>query len=151
MAFRRIQKELRDLKRDPPEGCDVDLEGQDMFHWTGTIIGPLDSPYEEGIFFVDITFPPEYPFKPPHFAFKTRIYHPNITPKGTICIIDICCRWNPKLTVGKALSIIRSYMANPDTSGYYYPVKEILHQYLIDHAQFEKTARKWTRQYATEL
>lgn len=149
MALRRIQRELREIQKDPPDGCIAGPEGSDMFHWTGTILGPPDTPYETGVFFLDITFPPDYPYKPPHMIFKTRIYHPNITPRGAICLDIICCKWAPCFTVGKALSTIRSYMADPDTSGRHYPVIDILRQYNNDRAQYDRIAREWTQRYAT--
>eukprot|EP00192_Tetraselmis_astigmatica_P014975 CAMPEP_0117659928 /NCGR_PEP_ID=MMETSP0804-20121206/6691_1 /TAXON_ID=1074897 /ORGANISM="Tetraselmis astigmatica, Strain CCMP880" /LENGTH=152 /DNA_ID=CAMNT_0005466613 /DNA_START=300 /DNA_END=755 /DNA_ORIENTATION=+ len=101
MASKRIQKELQDLQKDPPTSCSAGPEGDDLFHWQATIMGPSDSPYSGGVFFVNIHFPPDYPFKPPKVSFKTKVYHPNVNSQGSICLDILKEQWSPALTISK--------------------------------------------------
>jgi len=64
-------------------------------------MGPPDSPYQGGVFFLTIHFPTDYPFKPPKVAFSTRIYHPNINSNGSICLDILRAQWSPALTISK--------------------------------------------------
>uniref|UniRef100_A0A671KG26 E2 ubiquitin-conjugating enzyme n=1 Tax=Sinocyclocheilus anshuiensis TaxID=1608454 RepID=A0A671KG26_9TELE len=94
-------QELTDLQRDPPAQCSAGPVGEDLFHWQATIMGPNDSPYQGGVFFLTIHFPTDYPFKPPKVAFTTKIYHPNINSNGSICLDILRSQWSPALTVSK--------------------------------------------------
>lgn len=60
-----------------------------------------DSPYAGGVFFLSITFPTDYPFKPPKVSFTTKIYHPNINANGSICLDILRDQWSPALTISK--------------------------------------------------
>lgn len=50
------------------------------------ITGPEDSPYEDGVFELDLSVTSRYPFEPPKLRFITPIYHPNIDSTGRICL-----------------------------------------------------------------
>ena len=111
-----------------------------------TIMGPGDSPYTGGVFFVTIHFPPDYPFKPPKVQFQTKVYHPNINSQGSICLDILKEQWSPALTISKVLLSICSLLTDPNPDDPLVP--EIAHIYKSDRARYEDTAREWTRKYA---
>jgi ubiquitin-conjugating enzyme E2 D/E len=114
MAYKRIQKELSDLQKDPPPYCSAGPLKGDQLHWSGTIVGPADSPYADGVFFLDIIFPNDYPFKPPQCKFTTKIYHPNVYSSGNICLDILKDQWSPALTISKVLLSITSLLTDPN-------------------------------------
>jgi ubiquitin-conjugating enzyme E2 D/E len=147
MAAKRIQKELLDLGRDPPSNCSAGpVSDSDLFHWSATLMGPADSAYQGGVFFLTIKFPTDYPFKPPKVQFNTKIYHPNINSNGGICLDILKDQWSPALTISKVLLSICSLLTDPNPDDPLVP--EIAHLFKTNKGEYEKTAREWTRKYA---
>nr|XP_020449738.1 ubiquitin-conjugating enzyme E2 2-like [Monopterus albus] len=174
MALKRISKELTDLSRDPPAQCSAGPVGEDMFHWQATIMGPPDSPYQGGVFFLKkksvnpmflnwcIPGSRNAPMQTsirsgtalqyshmcfsPQVAFTTRIYHPNINSNGSICLDILRSQWSPALTISKVLLSICSLLCDPNPDDPLVP--EIARIYKTDPVRYNKTAQDWTQKYA---
>ena len=146
MSLRRIQHELNELEKDPPFNCSAGPITDDLYHWQATIIGPSETPYEGGVFFLDIHFPADYPFKPPKINFKTRIYHCNISSSGSICLDILKSKWSPALTINKVLLSICSLFSdcNPDDP----LVPDIAKLYRNNRVEHDANARESTIKYA---
>lgn len=143
---KRIQKEMLELNADPPADCSAGPKGDNLYHWVSTIIGPQGSPYEGGIFFLDIIFPFDYPFNPPKVTFKTRIYHCNVDSSGELNLEILKDGWSPALTISKVLLAIKSIITNPDP--YNRLVSSIACLYLTDRAKHDEIAAEWTMRFA---
>ena len=146
-SLQRIKRELEILKKDPPANCSAGLiRDTDFYQWEASIIGPTDSPYEGGIFQLQVSFPMDYPFKPPVCIFKTKIYHPNINSSGGICLDILKDNWSPALTMSKVLLSICSLMDDPNPDDPLVP--SIANIYKENRARYNEEARNWTLLYA---
>nr|CAB3267437.1 ubiquitin-conjugating enzyme E2 E1 [Phallusia mammillata] len=146
-SAKRLQKELAEITLDPPPNCSAGPKGDNLYEWVSTILGPPGSVYEGGVFFLDITFTTEYPFKPPKVTFRTRIYHCNINSQGVICLDILKDNWSPALTVSKVLLSICSLLSDCNPSDPL--VASIATQYLTHRQEHDRLSRLWTQKYAT--
>ena len=142
----RLKKELEGLEKDPPANCSAGPINGNVFEWEATIMGPSNSPYTGGLFFLRINFPKDYPFKPPKVRFKTKVYHPNINNSGEICLDILKNQWSPALTTSKVLLSICSLLTDPNPDDPL--VVDIANQYIKDKETFNRTAEEWTRTFA---
>jgi ubiquitin-conjugating enzyme E2 D/E len=110
-------------------------------------MGPTESPYEGGIFFLNIHFPTDYPFKPPKVTFKTKVFHPNISGSGAICLDILKDQWSPALTISKVLLSICSLLDEPNPDDPL--VVDIADLYKNNRDRYNANAREWVMQYAT--
>ncbi|KAK7802801.1 hypothetical protein U0070_016606 [Myodes glareolus] len=82
----RLKKELHMLAIEPPPGITCWQETDQVDDLRAQILGGADTPYEKGVFTLEVIIPERYPFEPPQIRFLTPIYHPNIDSSGRICL-----------------------------------------------------------------
>tara|TARA_B100001094_G_scaffold70231_1_gene66719 strand:+ start:834 stop:1271 length:438 start_codon:yes stop_codon:yes gene_type:complete len=145
MATKRLEKELEEMKISS-ENYSAGLKNDNIFEWSGIIVGPKDTVYEDGIFHLNIVFPSDYPFKPPKINFITKIYHPNISESGGICLDILKNQWSPALTISKVLLSLSSLLVDPNAHDPLSPVAA--REYLNDRELFNKKAKEWVKKYS---
>ena len=145
-TLKRLSVELSTIEREGVSSCTAGPIDSDMYHWAATIEGPSGSPYENGLFQLDIRFPYDYPFYPPLVTFVTPIYHPNINEKGGICVDILQNSWRPVLTVLDVLLSISSLLTDPNPDS---PLNvDASNAYVTDRELFNRNARQLTRKCA---
>lgn len=146
--FARVQKELVECGKDVEgSGIRVNVKANNLACLIGTIPGPLGTPYEGGIFQIDITIPDGYPFEPPKMQFATKVWHPNISSQsGAICLDILKDQWSPALTLKTALLSVQALLSAPQPDDPQDAV--VAQQYLKEYQTFVGTARYWTEAFA---
>jgi len=120
--LRRISKELSQVAKGDSkvwfqsgEGIHIFPAEDDLCTWRCLIEGPSGSPFEGGVFVVNVQLSTSYPYSPPNVRFETPVYHCNISESGQVCLDMLQHGWNPALTVPKVLETLRNLLAEPDT------------------------------------
>lgn len=71
------------------------------------IIGPVDTPFEDGTFRLVMHFEEQYPNKPPGVKFISQMFHPNVYGTGELCLDILQNRWSPTYDVAAILTSIQ--------------------------------------------
>lgn len=124
MSIRRLQNEYKQIHDESNSIFSIDLKN--LYRWDILLFGPQDTMYEGGIFKCEMTFPKDYPNKPPTFKFITKMLHPNVYPDGKMCISilhegtdeynyeSLGERWLPTHSVTTIVLSIASLLGNPN-------------------------------------
>uniref|UniRef100_K3W7D8 E2 ubiquitin-conjugating enzyme n=1 Tax=Globisporangium ultimum (strain ATCC 200006 / CBS 805.95 / DAOM BR144) TaxID=431595 RepID=K3W7D8_GLOUD len=146
----RMRKELEMLATDPPHGVSAWPKDEQIDRLEAQILGPDGSPYEKGVFHLEIEIPERYPFEPPKVRFTTPIYHPNIDDAGRICLDTLKMQpkgsWLPSVNISTLLTTIRLLMAEPNADDGLMP--EITDMFKHNRELFNRKATEMTLQHA---
>jgi ubiquitin-protein ligase len=149
-TIRRIQNELKEMTLNAPSNCSAGPISEDnLFSWRATIMGPENTPYHNGVFYLKIDFHEDYPFRPPKIMFTTKIYHCNINSTGGICLDILKDQWSPALSISKVLISICSMLDDPNPKDPLVP--EIANLLVKNKPLHDANAREWTLKYASDF
>lgn len=91
-SIKRLIKDVKQLKLEPlhDQGIYYKHDEEDMLKGHALIIGPKDTPYQDGFYFFELKFPVDYPFSPPKLTFLTQDgitrFNPNLYRSGKVCL-----------------------------------------------------------------
>ena len=110
VGLKRLAREYITILKNPVECIEAHPLEEDLFEWY-YVLKPVQSPYNDGVYYGKLVFPSEYPMKPPD------IYM--ITPSGRFETNTKIClsmssfhpeSWNPSWSVSTILLGIMSFM-----------------------------------------
>lgn len=128
--------------------------GDNIYEWRATIEGPIQTPYEGGIFHVRARVPAKYPMEPLYWNFETKIYHPNISRRTGEAVPGLLDRiyknrpWCPDETFTCWLAILQELLVTPSPDPLHAIEPGEADEFRKNRESFTRTAKEWTRTYA---
>jgi ubiquitin-conjugating enzyme E2 S len=113
-TVKRLAKELTELQGQPCEGIRVFINEADLTDIQAEIDGPMSTPYEGGVFRMRLCLGSDFPEAPPKGYFMTKIFHPNVSKSGDICVNVLKRDWTPEMGLRHVLLIVRCLLIDPN-------------------------------------
>lgn len=139
-ARKRLMRDFKRIQQDPTGGVSASPVPEDILMWNAVIIGPDDTPFEDGTFRLILKFDESYPTKAPVVRFLSEMFHPNVYPSGELCLDILQNRWSPTFDVSAILTSIQSLLNDPNTAS---PANVEAANMFRDHrSQYSKRVRE---------
>lgn len=116
-ARRRLMRDFKRIQSDSQSasgGISASPLADNVMVWNAVIIGPEDTPFEDGTFRLKLTFDEQYPNKPPQVKFISEMFHPNVYASGDLCLDILQNRWSPTYDVASILTSVQSLLNDPN-------------------------------------
>ncbi|GMM28804.1 E2 ubiquitin-conjugating protein [Martiniozyma asiatica (nom. inval.)] len=118
-ARRRLMRDFKRIQQDSLSssgGISASPLSDNVMIWNAIIIGPSETPFEDGTFRLRLTFDEQYPNKPPQVKFISEMFHPNVYASGELCLDILQNRWSPTYDVASILTSVQSLLNDPNVS-----------------------------------
>jgi ubiquitin-protein ligase len=120
-ATKRLIKDLEQIDNEkvPTVGVTARPLEHDLFLWHANIRGPEGTPYEGGVFHLELQIPASYPHHPPAVKLFTTIPHPNVF--GNYICLDMLQinrkegqGWSSAYSIQSVLMQLQSFLFEED-------------------------------------
>ena len=113
------------------------------------IIGPENSPYENGHFYLTLSIPYDYPYEVPYVRMHSFCWHPNIDNYGNLVLpMFSYINYSPCFRVESVLLVIQNLLAEPDLQN---PVNTVASEtYTENFNAYYEIASGYTSIYAIQ-
>lgn len=83
---RFLTQEVSEIQSCLPSTCSIKFDDIDDLRELTVTVQPDEGYWKDGRFVFDLLIPSEYNVKPPVVQCRTKLWHPNITEDGKICL-----------------------------------------------------------------
>ncbi|EFN57627.1 hypothetical protein CHLNCDRAFT_56059 [Chlorella variabilis] len=145
-ALSKLAKDVKDLGQNAIDGVKVVVNDDNLTDIQAEYEGPAGTPFEGGLFRMRLAIGPEFPSSPPKGYFITKIFHPNVSASGEICVNVLKRDWRPDLGLRHVLTVIRCLLIEPNAES---ALNEEAGRLLLEgFGEFAKKARLMTSIHA---
>ena len=89
-TVQRIAKDVKYILNNPIDNIYYKHDDENLMKGYALILGNKETPYSDGNYLFEFTFPDNYPFEPPKLKFLTNDghmrFHPNLYINGKVCL-----------------------------------------------------------------
>lgn len=154
LAAERLKQERKACRRDLPFGYSAkpseNADGtKNLMAWRAKIPGKKGTPWENGVYSVDIIFKTDFPIAPPTCMFNPPIFHPNVYDDGLVCLslLDADGDWKPEVSIKQLLIGLQDLLNTPNLKS---PASASAYAvYTKDVTVYEERIRKQARTFAS--
>lgn len=150
---RFLTQEVSDLHPVLPNTCKLEFKDVDDLRKFTLIVVPNEGYWKGGRYNFEVSIPLEYNIKPPTAICKTKLWHPNITEDGKICLSILRehtmdgTGWLPTRTLKDVVWGLNSLFT--DLLNFDDPLNtEAAEQFVRDKYLFERKVKDYIRFYA---
>ncbi|ORX55374.1 hypothetical protein BCR36DRAFT_347146 [Piromyces finnis] len=145
-VVKRIIKEVTALTQKPPEGICIIEKEENICDIQAIIKGPEGTPYEGGAFQIKLVLGSDFPVSPPKGYFLTKIFHPNVSNAGEICVNTLKKDWKKELGIEHILLTIKCLLIVPNPES---ALNEEAGKLLLeDYDEYARHAKMFTKVHA---